>query len=186
MGKRKKKRTLQFFLVLCIAVLALIFFHQPCLRLIYVRNYSDIISAYCAEYEVQEELIYAVIWCESRFRKDAESSAGACGLMQLRKTTFEEMLMRLDLPKYGDIFSPELNIRCGIYYLYYLYGLYGDWSVALAAYNAGMGNVNEWLSDTRYSDDGATLKAIPFDETEAYVQKVLDTKEMYRKLYKKE
>ena len=53
----------------------------------------------------------------------------------------------------------------------------------LAAYNAGIGNVDGWLSDPEQSQDGRTLVNIPFPETAAYVEKVQKNRNVYRKLY---
>ena len=150
----------------------------------YPLAYQDLIAAASEEFDLPKDLLCGVIWCESRFKPDAQSSAGACGLMQMTPATFGEVLGRLELPEDTDIFAPEQNIRCGAFYLRQLYDLYDEnWETALAAYNAGMGNVNNWLSDPRYSDDGETLKDIPYPETAAYVQKVQEAKEVYRELY---
>jgi soluble lytic murein transglycosylase len=48
----------------------------------------------------------------------------------------------------------------------------GDLHLALCAYNAGLGNVNRWLADPRYSDDGVTLHTIPFMETAQYIERI--------------
>jgi soluble lytic murein transglycosylase len=70
-----------------------------------------------------------------------------------------------------------------VYYLSYLYKRFGNWDTALAGYNAGHGRVSDWLTDTRYSDDGITLKAIPYPETEQYVKKINKVKLIYVDLY---
>ena len=183
-----KKRTGRTVIVLLIALLLLgllwITLRGPIKRMYYPLAYQDIISAASAEFGVPKDLLCGVIWCESRFRPEARSSAGACGLMQMTPATFEEMLWRLDLPEDTDIFAPEQNIRCGAFYLRRLYDLYDEnWNTALAAYNAGMGNVSNWLSDPRYSADGKTLQSIPFSETAAYVGNVQGAKDVYRDLY---
>ena len=59
----------------------------------------------------------------------------------------------------------------------------GDAYVALAAYNAGLGNVKNWLKDKNYSSYGKTLDKIPFKETDEYVKKVLKRRDIYKKLY---
>lgn len=182
------KRKGRALVVLLIAVLLLcllwVALRGPVKRMYYPIAYQEIIRAASEEFGVPKELLCGVIWCESRFQPEAQSSAGACGLMQMTPATFGEVLWRLDLPEDTDIFAPEQNIRCGAFYLRRLYNLYGEnWDTALAAYNAGMGNVNNWLSDPRYSADGATLQKIPFSETAAYVEKVQETKDVYRELY---
>ena len=60
---------------------------------------------------------------------------------------------------------------------------YGTVEVALAAYNAGMGNVSGWLESGDYSHDGETLHTIPYPETDAYVKKVQRAYGLYQKLY---
>ena len=79
-----------------------------------------------------------------------------------------------------DIADPETSINFGCYYLRHLIDLYKNTDTALAAYNAGMGNVNGWLEDKEYSDDGVTLKYIPFPETRSYVRKVNESWEYYK------
>lgn len=168
-------------LLLCLLGVAL---RGPIRRMYYPLDYQELIDAAATEFDLPKELLCGVIWCESRFHPNAVSPAGACGLMQMVPATFEEVLWRLELPEDADIFAPEQNIRCGAFYLRRLYDLFGEnWDTALAAYNAGMGNVNDWLADPRYSADGETLKDIPFAETAAYVRKVQEAKEVYRELY---
>ena len=77
----------------------------------------------------------------------------------------------------------ETNIRFGCHYLRHLIDVYGNIDTALAAYNGGMGNVYSWLNDSRYSDDGVTLKYIPFSETRNYVVKVNSSWEHYKEMY---
>lgn len=186
-GKTNKRKGRAF---LCLLIAGLLLgllwtaLRGPIKRMYYPLAYQDLIAAASEEFGVPEDLLCGVIWCESHFRPDAQSSAGACGLMQMTPATFGEVLWRLDLPEDTDIFAPEQNIRCGAFYLHRLYTLYDEnWDTALAAYNAGMGNVNNWLADPRYSADGETLQKIPFSETAAYVEKVQEVKDVYRELY---
>lgn len=181
--KKKAGRRFRILLALLLLVLLLVAIRKPVQRHYYPLDYQDIIAAAAAEFDVPKDLVCAVIWCESRFRPEAQSAAGACGLMQLTPETFGEVLWRLDLPEDTDILSPAQNIRCGTFYLHHLYRLYGNWETVLAAYNAGMGNVNGWLSDQRYSADGETLRDIPFTETASYVKKVQAAREVYKELY---
>ena len=93
---------------------------------------------------------------------------------------------KMELPDFdfADILNPEQNIDMGCYYMAYLLDLYGgNVENALAAYNAGEGTVNGWLQNPAYSQDGKTLKTIPFPETETYVARVLRNKKMYERLY---
>ena len=153
----------------------------------YPRTYSEIVEKYSAAYGVPEPIIYAVIKGESGFNKNAVSSSEppALGLMQLTEETYEWVASYLlkETPSAFDIYDPETNIRNGTRYLAYLYGRFGNWDTVFAAYNAGPGNVSEWLEDSEYSDDGETLRYIPFKETRGYVEKVNRFRETYERLY---
>ena len=172
-------------LVLCCALILVVAL-PICLGQLFPCGYGDIVSAYADENGLPPSLVYAVIWCESRFDPKAHSSADACGLMQLRPATFRELCEELGLTPGEDIFSPDANIRCGTRYLGKLLTLFPEKTTALAAYNAGIGNVTAWLEDPRYSDDGKTLHTIPFPETRSYVNKVLLAQKLYEKLYPQE
>ena len=69
-----------------------------------------------------------------------------------------------------------------LYFLYLLYEEFGNWDTALAAYNAGRGNVIKWLSDPTVSQNGK-LTNIPFEETRDYIKKINDSQAIYKKLY---
>ena len=79
--------------------------------------------------------------------------------------------------------DPWENVRYGFTNLSLLLREFGGEDTALAAYHAGRGSVNRWLGDSRYSDDGDRLSTIPYRDTDAYVKKVLDTRDLYRRLY---
>jgi len=145
--------------------------------------FEEYVLKYSAEYSVPEYTVYAVIRCESSFNENAVSHAGAIGLMQLIPSTFEWLCgFTGEEPLTERLYDPETNIRYGTMFLARLYAQYGDWDIVHAAYNAGQGRVNQWLSDERYSEDGK-LTNIPFKETKAYVEKVKRYKELYKRLY---
>lgn len=151
---------------------------------IYPILYNEIIEKVSDEYSVPKYLVCSIIWSESKFDPNAESSSGAMGLMQMTNSTFEEMQQRIGLKVDGQqIFEPEMNIRCGVYYISYLYRIYGDWNQTLAAYNAGLGNVKQWLDKYGEAD---FLENIPFKETREYISTVNKTYRAYINIYKKE
>jgi soluble lytic murein transglycosylase len=142
-------------------------------------RHDDIIRQQAAEKDLDPALIAAVIYAESRFR-DQESRAGALGLMQITPQTAAVIARLSGGTEFvtGDLSDPEINIRYGSYYLRYLLNRYqGNEVAALAAYNAGTGNVDRW--------GGASLgsEAIRFPETRAYVEEVLDKRKEYRDKY---
>ena len=140
-------------------------------------NHEDVIRQQADRWDLDPALIAAVINEESGFR-DQTSSAGARGLMQITPETADtiERLSGGETFEYEDLADPELNIRYGTYYLNYLFDLYGGNEVAaLAAYNAGPGNVDAWGGGD--IDEGD----IGFPETRAYVENVLTGRDEYRK-----
>lgn len=135
---------------------------------------------------ISQSLLYAVIRTESGFCAEAQSSVGACGLMQITPDTLNWVRYRMG--ETGEahpdlLFLPEANIHYGAQTLALLLKEFGSLDTALAAYHAGWGNVTRWLEDSRYSEDGESLYCIPFSDTDSYVTKVLSTANMYRSVY---
>ena len=154
----------------------------------YPREYAEYVEVYAEQYGVPETMIFAVIRTESGFDSGAVSHAGAVGLMQIMPDTFAWLTneMLFDHLDEGMLYDPETNIKYGTYYLSRLYDRYGDWALALAAYNGGQGNVDEWLEDPAYADGEGGLKEIPFRETRQYVKKALKARDVYERLYGEE
>jgi soluble lytic murein transglycosylase len=145
-------------------------------------RHEDVIRQQAKEKHVDAALIAAVIYAESKF-DDRTSSAGARGLMQITPQAAKDIERHSGGTtfQFGDLADPEINIRYGTFLLRELLDRYeGDVVAALAAYNAGPGNVDEW--------GGSELKVteIPFPETRAYVEDVLDKQRAYREKYAKE
>ena len=124
-------------------------------------------------------LVYAVMKAESNFEESAVSSAGAVGILQLRPSTAQFIAERSGIPFLPErLFDGEYNTRLGCAYLAYLLERFEE-ETALAAYNAGEGTVQGWLSDPRCSEDGRTLFQIPYAETRRYLKKI----SFFRKIY---
>ncbi len=152
----------------------------------YPLKYSEEVEAAAEKYGVDKALIYGVIKTESNFDPDAKSHAGAVGLMQIMEDTFTWMkaYYKDDDHKFEDLYDPAVNIDYGTEVLSVLIKKYdGCEDTAVCAYNGGAGNVDEWLKDPQYSDDGKTLKAVPFTETENYRKRVARNKSIYSQLY---
>lgn len=152
----------------------------------YPVKYEHFVDKYSEKYNLDRYLVFAVIRTESRFDVYAVSSAEAKGLMQLTDETGSDCAKKMGLKSYTNdmLFDPETNIRIGCFYLSSLIKRYGNnINTALAAYNGGPGNVDEWLANTEYSDGSGGLKTVPFQETKNYVRRVTEAAEMYRSLY---
>ena len=152
-------------------------------------RHEDIIRQQAAEKELDPALIAGVIYTESRFR-DQTSHAGAKGLMQLLPSTADDIARKSGGTAFvqGDLADPQVNISYGSFYLRYLLKRYGGNVVlAVAAYNAGEGKVDEWIFAARHrGEDFDHTRHIPFPETRHYVQQVLEMRGRYRERYKRE
>ncbi len=152
----------------------------------YPMGYGEAVAQNAAEEGPSPALLFAVIRCESGFDSNAVSHVQARGLMQITNDAFEWARMRQQGDAsltFNDMFTPETNIEYGAAILRLLLDEFGSERVALAAYHAGRGEVMGWLRNTAYSSDGKSLDYIPFDQTRAYVDKVLETKLVYQRLY---
>ena len=118
------------------------------------RPFADLVEAAARRHGVDPSLVHAVIAVESGYRANAQSPAGAQGLMQLMPGTQRQLGV-------SDAFDPQQNVDAGVAYLHRLTDEFGT-VLALAAYNAGPGAVR------RYNG------IPPYKETRAYVQAVLD------------
>jgi soluble lytic murein transglycosylase len=147
-------------------------------------RHEDIIRQQAADKGVDAALIAAVIYEESKFR-DQTSSAGARGLMQITPATADYIAAKSGGTQFeqGDLASPQINIAYGAWYLDYLLSKYdGRDLVAVAAYNAGEGKVDEWVTGAGGLEEFGEGH-IQFPETRSYVDGVLDHREDYREHY---
>ena len=174
--------TITALIVISLIVALLI---PPVTKAVYPLKYESQILTHSAQYDLDPYLIMGIISAESQFEADAVSHKDAMGLMQVKEETAKWCIDHFELDAdVEDIYKPDTNILIGCAYIDYLIDMFeGNTDVAVAAYNAGQGNVKKWLADSRYSDDGKTLKNIPFDETEKYVKKVRNREKIYRDLY---
>ncbi len=197
--KKKNKKGLKIFiiisLVLTVAVVGVVIaFNSGMFKTKqYPQKYGELVEKASEDYNLSTSFIYAVIRTESKFNPDAESGVGACGLMQITPDTFDTyMNIRGESGKYSskDLFDPAVNIDYGCYILRDHLDTFGNEECALAAYNAGPGNVTQWIEDPDISPDGRTIIVdnIPsaFSETRNYIIKVEEAKDIYRDLYESE
>ena len=151
-------------------------------------RHEDIIRQQAQDKHVDPSLIAGVIYAESKFR-DQTSAAGAKGLMQILPATAQFIAHRSGGTAFEvkDLGTPQVNISYGAYYLRYLLDRYGDNEVlAIAAYNGGEANVDNWIVDARAKGKDFRVQDIPFPETRAYVDRVLQAKHDYRHKYGRE
>jgi len=156
------------------------FMFKPALRLAFPLEYGFYIEKYSKLYDIDKYLVMSVISTESKFDPDATSHKDARGLMQIQDNTATWCMDRFGIePEGNDLYDPELNINIGCSYMSYLLDKYsGNTDTALAAYNAGEGNVASWIEENR-----TVPGDIPFEETENYVKKVNNRFRIYNFIY---
>jgi soluble lytic murein transglycosylase len=151
-------------------------------------RHEDIIRQQAADKGLDPALIAAVIYEESKFR-DRTSAAGARGLMQITPDTARFIAHRSGGTRFelADLATPQVNIAYGSWYLRFLIQRYaGNVTLAVAAYNAGMRNVDDWVTAARGADRFDATADIPFPETRHYVASVFRRRDDYRTHYAKQ
>ena len=196
--KRKKRRqrirqriaaSVALFSLLALIAVSVYFvkqYREDQLYLEYPLRYRDLIEQYAGEYGLDPALVAAVIRTESSFDPNAESYAGAIGLMQLTPDAGDWVAFRLGEKDYQveNLWDAEFNVRYGCWYWMYLSKIYeGDVRCMAAAYHGGPGAVDKWLEDPAYSSDGKTLDTIPYEQTSIYAETIVERYEIYKKLY---
>lgn len=188
LSKKTKCIVIIAILVIFLIVLLVKIFNVKTLILskIYPKTYSEYVEKYAKECDVDPLLIFSMIKAESNFDKEAKSSSGAQGLMQLMEATATEIANKIDEPlvEQESLLDPEKNIMIGTKYYSELLKLYdGNMLLALTAYNAGIGNVNDWIEKGIIKKDGSDIENIPYKETNMYVRKIINNYKMYQKIY---
>jgi len=148
-------------------------------------HHEDIIRQQAADKHLDPALVAGVIYAETKF-DPRTSAAGAEGLMQILPQTAEFLAHKSGATTFttADLATPQVNIAYGTYYLRYLLDEYGGKLVpAIAAYNGGEANVSRWLARAHAHGHGLRVTDIPFPETRAYVQRVLQAQHDYRHTY---
>jgi len=149
---------------------------------------ARVIREQAAAKHLDPALIAAVIYAETKF-DPRTSSAGAEGLMQILPATADYLAHLSGGVRFttSDLATPEINVAYGSYYLRYLLDHYnGNEMLAVAAYNGGLANVDNWVARANATGRRLTVEDIPFPETRAYVQRVLAAQSAYRATYSRQ
>ena len=173
-------------IILCVFILFEIFEVQNyILKKIYKTEYSEYVYKYSEENGIDPLLTFSIIKAESNFQRNIKSSSGAIGLMQLMEATAIEEANEIneEIVVVEGLYNPEMNIKIGTKYFVKLMKRYENTLVALAAYNAGIGNVDSWIKDGIIKADGSDMENIPFKETNIYVRKIVRNYRIYQELY---
>ncbi len=153
---------------------------------VYKQEYSEYVTKYAEENGIDPMWVYAIIKVESNFNANATSGSGAKGLMQLMDNTATDIAKELKIENFESnmLYNPEINIMIGVKYFDKLLSKYNEnYYLAIAAYNGGIGNVDNWLSKGIISSDASDIENIPYRETNMYVRKTVNAHKVYVELY---
>ena len=183
----KKQITITAIVLILCMIIAFLNIPLRIQKIIYKKDYKEYVQKYAQEYNVDENLIYALIKAESNFNSNAKSSKDAIGLMQLMESTAQDVCKKTDLQISSDelsekLLEPDININIGTKYLSILIQKYGNIEIAITAYKAGIGTVDNWIEKGIINSDGSNVENIPYKETNNYVRKILRDYKIYTNL----
>lgn len=185
--KKKIKILIVVLLIILIILFGILKIQNFILKKIYKTNYSEYVYKYSEENNIDPLLTFAIIKAESNFNRNIKSKSGAIGLMQLMESTAVEQAEEVneEIIVTESLYNPEVNIKIGTKYYSKLIKKYNNnMLLALAAYNAGIGNVDNWIEQGTIKEDGSDIENIPFKETNNYVRKIVRDYKIYQNLYK--
>lgn len=187
MPYKRRKRNSWVTLIVILALLLLLLINAGDIgRFFFPIPYRQMIFREAAGAGLDSCLVAAIVKTESNYNPGAVSVKGARGLMQIMPETGKWVAGNKGLQGFDPdlLFNPEYNVKIGVWYVSELYREYhGDTILVLAAYNAGRGNVNKWLTQNNWAGDRGSIDQIPFPETRQFIRKVLFYQQAYRYLY---
>ncbi len=152
----------------------------------YPRAYRTFVENYSKTFGVNQNFIWSIMRAETHYRKEAVSSVGALGLMQIMPYTGRQVARLIGIEGFAvtDLLKPETNVRLGTRYLNRLLKKYNNKiPLAAASYNAGPHRVHSWLYKFGNLDMDEFVEHIPFLQTRNYVKKVIRFNAVYSNLY---
>ena len=159
------------------------------LLLSFPKGFEERVRLFSQKYALDEFLVYSVIREESHFDKEAVSVSDARGLMQLLPSTALETAPKAGLSNFqaSQLFSPDINLDLGCYYLSWLLSIFeGNFAVSLAGYNGGPTSAKVWHEKNGSLDIDEFVEEIPFEQSRNYVKKILRSYAAYEAVYGRE
>ncbi len=151
------------------------------IRASYPIPHQSIIDEMSQKYTIPKSLLYAIIRTESGFAPDAESYRGALGLMQMMPFVANDLAGKLDLAEFSTehLKEPKISLELGTLFLATLKRQFDSPNLVIAAYNAGPHQVQKWLNRFGHLPMPLLNERIPFEQTRAYVKKVMTAESLY-------
>lgn len=181
----RRKLLKKIIIIIIIGIMGVIIIKSNILPRIYPKEYSEYVEKYSKENNLDPLWIYSIIKAESNFRVDAKSTSNAIGLMQIMLSTAQEIGTDFQNDEITEekLYDAELNIQIGTAYFRSLMDKYNNVNLALIAYNAGMGNLDNWLEQGIIDKQGENIDNIPYAETRNYVKRIIQNYKVYNEIY---
>lgn len=145
-------------------------------------KYDNLVASECSKYNINKNLVLAIIKTESNFNENIVSKKNAKGLMQLLDETASYIANLYQIEYSGNLFDAKTNITLGVAYLDYLYKKFNRTDIVLASYNAGEGRVKKWIDSGIITDK--KIISLPYKETQNYIKLVTFRQKIYDKFNK--
>jgi len=185
--KRKSKGRLSGILwVMILIFLSIVVTFPKWISIFYPEPHRDIVLSAAYDNHIDPYLVFAIIRAESKFQPTAESAVGARGLMQIMPETAQWIASQQGITDFNeaDLHEPEVNIQFGCWYIANLSKEFNDnLPLVIASYNAGRGQVGEWLQSGEWDGSLQKVEDVPFLETREYIKNVMRNYEAYRAIY---
>ena len=159
------------------------------LRFSFPKGFEEQVRFFSRKYALDEFLIYSLIREESHFDKEAVSVSDARGLMQLLPSTALETAPKAGLSNFqaSQLFSPDINLELGCYYLSWLLEIFeGNFAISLAGYNGGPTSAKTWQEKNGALDVDEFIEEIPFEQSRNYAKKIIRSYAAYEAVYGRE
>lgn len=186
MARKHKRRASAFLWVFILLFLAVVISFPKWITLFYPQPNRELVYTTAYEYNIDPNLVFAIIRAESKYQTGAKSKVGALGLMQIMPDTAKWAAAQMNLKNFTteDLHDPAVNISIGCWYINSLNREFeGRLPIVIAAYNAGRGKAKEWIVTNQWDGSEKDLNKIPFPETRQYVHNVLKNYQAYHAIY---
>lgn len=153
-------------------------------------RYDDLITDIAKKYEVEPELVKAMVWRESSFQKNKQGKNGERGLMQVTEGAAKEWVKAQKIETFvpEDLFNEKTNVDAGTWYLKKSLDRWKEKDdplvFALAEYNAGHGRVQHWIEDSNMGKTATAadlLDNMTFPGTRNYIDSITSRRDFYKK-----
>lgn len=181
-----RKKLIKMSWLFILGFLLIVISFPKWITVFYPEPHRDLVINAAYQNDIDPYLVFAIIRAESKYQTAAESPLGAKGLMQIMPETGAWIAEQQGIKEFDSemLHDPQTNIQLGCWYLASLTEEYeGRLPLIIAAYNAGRGQVRQWVIDGIWDGTPDQVEKIPFEETRIYTKNVMKNYEAYQAIY---